>query len=80
MLDQTNIGIRADFIISLGAPKAYLLMTHHDQWKLFVADIGISNTAWKKFGTKRRYGIEFGNEWVASLKYHQAGEVLGLKV
>lgn len=79
MSDETDITIHADFVLSLGAPKVGLLTalgtsTADERWKLFVADIGISNTAWKKFGTKRRYGIEFGNEWVAILKYQAGAE------
>lgn len=74
IVDDTNIVIRSDFVLSLGAPKAGLLAAlgtdpKYEKWKLFVADIGISNTAWKKFGTKRRHGIDYGHEWVAALKY-----------
>lgn len=62
-------------MISLGAPKLGLL--NIGDWataKLFVADIGISNTAWRKYGTRRRHGIEFGSEWVVGLEYYPGGE------
>lgn len=79
MVDETDLFIRADFVLSLGAPKAGLLAalnqsTTSETWKMFVADIGISNTAWQKFGTKRRYGVEFGDDWVRGLTYHAGAE------
>lgn len=74
--DASDLVIRADFVISLGAPKVGLLTalgrsSAYEKWKLFVADIGISNTTWRKFGTRRtRNGVSFGSEWVAALRYH----------
>lgn len=76
--DGTDLVIRAEYVVSLGAPKAGLLAalirsTAYERWTIFVADIGISNIAWRKFGTRQsRSGVEFGNEWVATLRY-QAG-------
>ena len=66
--------IQPTYVLSLGAPKTGLLTAISgnptcERWKLFVADIGISNTAWKKFGTRRRHGIKFGSEWVTGLQY-----------
>lgn len=62
-----------EHIISLGAPKAGLLaslsgMDEEARPNLAVADIGISPVAWKKFGTRRRRGIDFGNVWLANLE------------
>lgn len=76
--DGTDLVIRAEYVVSLGAPKAGLLAAlirspAYERWTIFVADIGISNIAWRKFGTRQsRSGVEFGNEWVATLRY-QAG-------
>ena len=61
-------------MLSLGAPKAGLLVALGqsiplDQIKLLVADIGISNRVWRKFGTRSKYGVEFGSEWIAELQY-----------
>lgn len=76
--DGTDIVIRAEYVVSLGAPKAGLLAAlirspAYERWTIFLADIGISNIAWRKFGTRQsRSGVEFGNEWVATLRY-QAG-------
>lgn len=72
--DETNLTMKADYLLSLGAPKIGLLAAldrsnTYRRSKLYVADIGISNTAWKKFGTRRRYGVEFGRDWVACLRY-----------
>lgn len=78
--DATDLVIRADFVISLGAPKVGLFSalgrsSAYEKWKLFVADIGISNTTWRKFGTRRsRNGVDFGSEWVAALRYHRGAE------
>lgn len=38
--------------------------------RLLVADIGISNSVWKKFGTRRRHGVDFSTGWITALKYH----------
>lgn len=63
-------------ILALGAPKTGLLSSFTEAVKeggklrkIFVADIGISNSVWKKFGTRRRFGVEFGGEWVAELEF-----------
>ncbi|KAI9794093.1 MAG: enhancer of mRNA decapping [Piccolia ochrophora] len=42
--------------------------THH-AWQMHVADIGIGNSAWRKYGTRRRHGVEFGEEWVVAVRY-----------
>ncbi|KAL9008843.1 MAG: hypothetical protein Q9173_006074 [Seirophora scorigena] len=72
--------IRPTHVLALGAPKAGLLtaMSQPDEnrrgpWKLFVADIGISNSVWKKFGSRRRHGVGFGAEWVAELMFAAGG-------
>lgn len=77
VLDGTDLVIQPDIVLSLGAPKTGLLAAVGksiavDQIKLLVADIGISNRTWKKFGTRSKYGVEFGSEWTVSLRY-QAG-------
>ncbi|KAL8923906.1 MAG: hypothetical protein Q9208_004343 [Pyrenodesmia sp. 3 TL-2023] len=69
--------IKPTHVLALGAPKAGLLtcvaQAEHEHrrgaWRVYVADIGISNSAWKKFGTRRKYGVEFGAEWVAELVF-----------
>lgn len=68
--------IVSNSILALGAPKTGLLSIFTEAVneggklrKIFVADIGISNSVWKKFGTRRRFGVEFGGEWVAELEF-----------
>ncbi|KAL9030545.1 MAG: hypothetical protein Q9196_001349 [Gyalolechia fulgens] len=68
--------IRPTHVLALSAPKTGLLaamaQSEEEQrrlWKVFVADVGISNSVWKKFGTRRRYGVDFGTEWVAELGF-----------
>ena len=72
--DSQPLHLHAAHILSLGAPKTGLLIALErvegvDSLGLYVADIGISPAAWKKFGTRRRYGLEFGGEWVATAEY-----------
>ncbi|KAL8711932.1 MAG: hypothetical protein Q9225_007022 [Loekoesia sp. 1 TL-2023] len=73
--NNPDLLLKPTHVLALSAPKSGLLaavaQTEEEQrrlWKLFVADIGISNSVWKKFGTRRRYGVDFGAEWVAELK------------
>ncbi|KAL8680285.1 MAG: hypothetical protein Q9186_003523 [Xanthomendoza sp. 1 TL-2023] len=77
---SANYAIVPSYVIALGAPKTGLLSTFVETekekgklWKLFVADIGICNSVWKKFGTRRRYGVEFGVEWVEEVRFVGAG-------
>ena len=77
---QTDSGPLVVFstnVICLGAPKRGLLEAmamklDSEMWQVCVADIGISTVAWKKYGTRRRHGVEFGSEWVVNLRYEQA--------
>jgi enhancer of mRNA-decapping protein 3 len=75
LVDSGSLIIHATFVACLGAPKSGLLVAlktgegrSHD-WRLSVVDIGISNVAWKKYGTRRRHGVDFGREWVVDLKF-----------
>ena len=74
VVDGIDLVIRPDFVLSLGAPKTGLLAAlgksiPFDQIQLLVADVGISNRIWKKFGTRFKYGVDFGSEWTAGLRY-----------
>jgi enhancer of mRNA-decapping protein 3 len=78
--DTDAFYMRAKWVVCMGAPKTGLLnavvMGVGAGWNLFVADIGISNTAWRKYGTRRRHGVEFSSEWVTkiTLSVEPAGE------
>ena len=74
MQDGQPLHLHAANVLSLGAPKMGLLTSLGRVegvagLGLYVADIGISPTAWKKFGTRRRHGVEFGGEWVVAVVY-----------
>ncbi|KAI5807086.1 hypothetical protein EDC01DRAFT_742943 [Geopyxis carbonaria] len=72
--DSGMFYFRSNWVVCMGAPKSGVLHAltggHGSSWKLYVADIGISNTAWRKYGTRRRHGVEFAADWVVSLQYH----------
>ena len=79
VIDGTDIVVRSDAVLSLGAPKTGLFtaMSKTENWrdlKVLVADVGINNQVWRKFGTRSKHGVEFGNEWVAKLRYHAGSE------
>ena len=72
--DGSELVLHANFIVCLGAPKTGLLTAMASISKvldpsLFVADIGIASIAWKKFGSRRMGGVEFGGEWIAAVKW-----------
>lgn len=68
----------AQYVVAMGAPKTGLLNAmaagEGQEWEVSVADIGISNTAWRKYGTRRRHGVEFGSDWVVPLRYQTGVE------
>lgn len=75
LVDSTPLIMHAAFVVCLAAPKSGLLAAlgtgegRSQDWRLSVVDIGISNVAWKKYGTRRRHGVDFGSDWVVDLKY-----------
>lgn len=77
-LDGEPLHIKAKYVVAMGAPKQGLLNAlisgHGDDWQVSVADIGICNMAWRKYGTRRRHGVEFANEWVVGLRFSRASE------
>jgi enhancer of mRNA-decapping protein 3 len=73
-VDDEPLALFPKSILSLGAPKPWLLATlkdrgQQDDTKLFLADVGISNLAWKRLGNRRSRGVDFGGEWVVRLRY-----------
>jgi enhancer of mRNA-decapping protein 3 len=68
--------MRAKWVVCMGAPKSGLLHANLTGvgagWSLYVADIGISNTAWRKYGTRRRHGVEFAADWVVNLTFYDS--------
>lgn len=75
--DGSELVLNANFILSLGAPKTGLLVAMKSfktgvDPSIFVADIGIASVTWKKFGTRRKGGVDFGGEWVAAMRWEDA--------
>ena len=80
--DGTSLVIDADTVLFLGAPKTgFLTAVGHietlEHSKYYVADIGISNTVWRKSGIRSRQGIDYAGEWVAGLRYQRGSEAAG---
>lgn len=76
-VDGTDLVMTSHIVISPGAPKTVLLdvLTAHPDpslVKVLVVDIGISAAAWQKHGSRRRHGVEFGNDWVVEVNYSVA--------
>jgi enhancer of mRNA-decapping protein 3 len=44
-------------------------LTDGEEWKLYIADIGLGPGVWKKAGTKMRRGIDFDDKWVLEMRY-----------
>ncbi|OOQ85523.1 YjeF N domain protein [Penicillium brasilianum] len=72
MVDGGRLCVNSSSVVCLGAPKTgilnALLIGEGDSWNLTVADIGIPQIVWRKYGTRRRHGIDFGNRWVVPLR------------
>ncbi|TQN74763.1 Enhancer of mRNA-decapping protein 3 [Colletotrichum shisoi] len=47
-------------------------VAEEEDWKLFIADMGLGATVWKKAGTKIRRGIDFDDKWVLQMRYQTA--------
>ncbi|KOS47557.1 hypothetical protein ACN38_g1543 [Penicillium nordicum] len=73
LVEGGRLCVNATSVVCLGAPKTgvlnALLSGERLSWNLAVADIGIPQIVWRKYGTRRRHGIDFGNKWVVPLKY-----------
>jgi enhancer of mRNA-decapping protein 3 len=73
MVEDGRVCVNSTSVVCLGAPKTgvvnALLAGEGLSWKLSVADIGIPQIVWRKYGTRRRHGIDFGNRWVVPLRF-----------
>ncbi|PYH43781.1 peptidyl-prolyl cis-trans isomerase [Aspergillus saccharolyticus JOP 1030-1] len=73
VVEGGRVCINAKSVVCLGAPKTgivnALLSGEGLSWNLSVADIGIPQIVWRKYGSRRRHGIDFGNRWVVPLRY-----------
>ncbi|OJJ80360.1 mRNA decapping enhancer EDC3 [Aspergillus glaucus CBS 516.65] len=73
LLETSRLCINSKSVVCLAAPKTgvmnALLSGEGQSWSISVADIGIPQVVWRKYGTRRRHGIDFGNRWVVPLRY-----------
>ncbi|KAK5627611.1 hypothetical protein RRF57_003326 [Xylaria bambusicola] len=80
VIDGAKLYVQPRYVVALGAPKLGLLkalesmhdagdITMADEWKIYLADVGLAAIAWRK-GAKVRRGPEFDEHWVLELKHH----------
>ncbi|KAM0349424.1 hypothetical protein ACHAPU_003833 [Fusarium lateritium] len=85
VIDGGRLFVKPRYVVAMGAPKRGLLEAvtppneddpqntnnagHEDEWRLFIADIGLGSAVWRKAGTKIRRGIDFDEKWVLEMKY-----------
>lgn len=73
LVEGARLSVSSKSVVCLAAPKTgvlnALLAGEGQSWHLTVADIGISQVVWRKYGTRRRHGVDFGNRWVVPLRY-----------
>ncbi|KAI5459907.1 YjeF N-terminal domain-containing protein [Mariannaea sp. PMI_226] len=90
IIDGGRLFVKPRYIVAMGAPKRGLLeavtppreddpegfnhTAHDDQWRLFIADIGLGSAVWRKAGTKMRRGIDFDENWVLEMRYKSGQE------
>lgn len=79
VIDGAKLYIQPRYVVALGAPKSGLLKALEsvdeagdiitaDEWKIYLADIGLGPLAWRKAARIRR-GIDFDDSWVLQLRY-----------
>lgn len=90
VIDGGRLFVKPRYVVAMGAPKRGLLeavtppaddepdslnnATDEDQWRLFIADIGLGSAVWRKAGTKIRRGIDFDEKWVLEMRYRDGQE------
>lgn len=84
VIDGAKLYVQPRYVVALGAPKSGLLkaiegmdeagdITTADEWKVYLADIGLGSTVWRK-AAKIRRGADFENNWVLHLRYQPPKE------
>ncbi|KAH8668599.1 YjeF N-terminal domain-containing protein [Xylariales sp. PMI_506] len=80
IIDGAKLYVQPRYIVALGAPKQGLLKALElsqdqrddiaaEEWKLYLADLGLSTTIWRKAATKLRRGIEYDDKWILEMRY-----------
>ncbi|KAI1114646.1 YjeF-related protein N-terminus-domain-containing protein [Nemania sp. NC0429] len=79
VIDGAKLYVQPRYVVALGAPKSGLLkamegmdeagdITAADEWKVYLADLGLGATVWRK-AAKIRRGADFEGNWVLHLRY-----------
>lgn len=79
VIDGAKLYVQPRYVVALGAPKSGLLKALEsideagdiitaNEWKIYLADIGLGATVWRK-AAKIRRGPEFDDNWVLQLRY-----------
>lgn len=73
VVEGGRVCVNAKSVVCLGVPKtgimSALLSGEGSAWHISVADIGIPQVIWRKYGSRRRHGVDFGNRWVVPLRF-----------
>ncbi|CAM1502949.1 Fc.00g077250.m01.CDS01 [Cosmosporella sp. VM-42] len=88
VIDGGRLFVKPRYVVAMGAPKRGLLevvtppsdedpeslsnTAHEDEWRLFIADMGLGTAVWRKAGTKIRRGIDFEDKWVQEMRYRDS--------
>ncbi|KAJ8107628.1 hypothetical protein ONZ43_g6676 [Nemania bipapillata] len=79
VIDGAKLYVQPRYVVALGAPKSGLLkalesideagdISTANEWKIYLADIGLGATVWRK-AAKIRRGPDFDDNWVLQLRY-----------
>ncbi|RDA91066.1 hypothetical protein CP533_3048 [Ophiocordyceps camponoti-saundersi (nom. inval.)] len=93
VIDGSRLYVKPRYVVAVGAPKRGLLEAlapfslqqpaldgdghDEDQWRLFVADMGLGSAVWRKAGAKVRRGIDFDGRWVLEMRYSGGDDEVG---
>lgn len=85
IIDGSQLFVKPRYVVAVGAPKRGLVeavtppdeddpeltggVAQDDEWRMFLVDMGLGHTVWRKAGTKVRKGIDFDGKWVLEMKY-----------
>ncbi|CZR57273.1 related to EDC3 Enhancer of mRNA DeCapping [Phialocephala subalpina] len=86
IIDGRQLYIHANYVVAMAAPKKGLLeamalgegigdedaIGKGREWQLYVADLGLGASVWKKAGTRVRRGVEFEGSWVLGMRFESA--------
>ncbi|KAK8076343.1 hypothetical protein PG994_003615 [Apiospora phragmitis] len=85
VIDGAKLYVHPRYVVALGAPKQGLLKAVEigqddgdlmvEEWKFYLADIGLGASIWRKAATRLRRGIDFDDKWVLEMKYRALEEL-----